>query len=764
MNRTFWHITALAALAALLFTSQPPAEPIRWDTWAVYFVMFIFITAVSLEIKLGLTLAPMLTVAMILAFGETRAGWIVFLAPLVVSLIRPWIDPTLGQERQPLWQLFRHGEQTASILTASALLSGKIYVLAGGSIPLETVTQADIPRIILLCAVNLAVGTSLVVIKFWLDSKREFRQKLKLLPQITIVCGAPMVFSPLVAMMPARNGFTYFILMVLGISILNLFSHNRSVIQNRLEQRVYELNSLQIVSQAISSSLDLEVILQAIYDQVCHLIQLDGFFISLMDPENGEITFPLAYQEKQQGVWKSRPFGDGFSEYVIRSRSPLLIPRDYEARLKELGITVSGTPPTCILGVPIQAGNQVLGVLGVTSYRRYDYYTAGDQEILTIIANQAAVAIVNARLHAQTDQSLKQRVQELNSVFRTTSNGLLFIDRVGNILAANNAFSSMMGNSLSQLEGMNLGQRCPGDTEILIEKMGFTLTQFHQEMENLISGQQAEFFARVQVEGRAYECRLARVLGPAEEPAGWLFVFREISKEVELAKLKDDMTHMLVHDLRSPLSTLTSSLNMLMHSLASENPDAADFITLSQRSTSRMLGMVNTLLEINRLEDQTVPINLELVDFQLLVEDLVEQMQPLAQEGQVTLSLTVQAGIPLGYADRHLLSRVLINLIDNALKVTPAGGMVQVTVETEPGAERPSFVIGVLDTGPGIPPELKSHLFEKFVRVQYPERRIGNGLGLKFCQLAVNAHGGTIEVSSSPGQGSKFIVKLPFAV
>jgi signal transduction histidine kinase len=241
---------------------------------------------------------------------------------------------------------------------------------------------------------------------------------------------------------------------------------------------------------------------------------------------------------------------------------------------------------------------------------------------------------------------------------------------------------------------------------------------------------------------------------------GRLIVMRDMTEERALEQVREDMTHTLVHDLRNPLTGIVAALNMVLDGYMGEpSPPHRQVLTIAQHSGERMMKMVNAILDVSRLESGRMPVQLIAVSPADLVREAIQSQAALAQNKQLQLESDLPHGLPLVKADLNLIQRVLQNLIGNAVKFTPEGGCVRVEARLaeEPPAA-PVVLIAISDTGPGIPPEIQSQLFQKFVTGGQQEH--GSGLGLAFCKLAVEAHGQRIWVDSSVGKGTTFTFSL----
>lgn len=222
--------------------------------------------------------------------------------------------------------------------------------------------------------------------------------------------------------------------------------------------------------------------------------------------------------------------------------------------------------------------------------------------------------------------------------------------------------------------------------------------------------------------------------------------------------LRNDLTQMIVHDLRSPLSAAFANLSLLEKAL--DRPDLAGqrtrFLANVRRSSQAMATLIDTLLDINRMEAGELPLNRQPVAIAELLQAGAEQAAGVAEQQGKHIRVETPPDLPQALVDRDLIGRVIHNLVQNALKHTAPGGHITLAARAENG----QLVVSVQDDGEGIPPEYHAHIFEKFAQVNKAARN-GSGLGLAFCRLAVEAHGGRISVESQPHHGSTFTFTLP---
>lgn len=221
----------------------------------------------------------------------------------------------------------------------------------------------------------------------------------------------------------------------------------------------------------------------------------------------------------------------------------------------------------------------------------------------------------------------------------------------------------------------------------------------------------------------------------------------------QLEQLRDDLVHMIVHDMRSPISGLYLTLDMVQEAVQG---DAKEQLAEAMRLTATLHEMTNCLLDVSRLEQGKMPLQREPCDLSQLAARACDDARAYAPKRAITCASRAPVRVS---CDTSLISRVLSNLISNGIKHTADNNTIFVGVAaTDHGAR-----VVVQDDGPGVPAELRGRLFEKFAAVgrRDPLRYHSAGLGLAFCKLAVQAHGGAIGVESAAGSGSTFWFELP---
>ena len=257
-----------------------------------------------------------------------------------------------------------------------------------------------------------------------------------------------------------------------------------------------------------------------------------------------------------------------------------------------------------------------------------------------------------------------------------------------------------------------------------------------------------EYVAQLRQSQRAEEYRIAKET--AED---------NFARLQELEQWRDSMVHMIVHDLRTPLTAVIGSLQLLnMPDTGTLNEVQTGVVRISLNSAQLLRDLIDDVLNISKMESGTLTLAVSEISAPEIARKSLYQVRSLAANKDIELSDSIAPALPLLRADVELLGRVLVNLLGNALKFTPVGGRVALSIA--PGESE--IVFSVSDTGVGIAPADFARIFDKFGQVERPEsRRTSTGLGLTFCKLVVEAHGGRIWIESTLGEGSTFRFALP---
>ncbi len=339
---------------------------------------------------------------------------------------------------------------------------------------------------------------------------------------------------------------------------------------------------------------------------------------------------------------------------------------------------------------------------------------------------------------AEKMEKLRIARARLEATLSTMEDGVLSLDREGVVRLANDAATSLFALSASPV-GIKLWEavRIPGLEEAARSA--------------LKAG--APWSAPVEAGSRILSLRLTPVREGGE---GAVLVARDMTEDRRYDELRKEFVANASHELRTPLAMIQGYVETLLDGALHDEREAREFLGIIDRNVRRLTAIVADLLDLSRLESGRQVLAPERIDVASLFERMRETYQPLAAKKGQTL---VVDGAGELQADPLLLEQALGNLLDNAVKYTPEGGRLRMSAEREGG----QLLLRVADDGIGIPPEDQARVFERFYRVDRSRSRDmgGTGLGLAIVKHVAQLHGGDVSLTSAPGKGSVFTLRIP---
>lgn len=355
----------------------------------------------------------------------------------------------------------------------------------------------------------------------------------------------------------------------------------------------------------------------------------------------------------------------------------------------------------------------------------------------------------------ETAESLDERLRQIREDRRRLSvvldhmtSGVLLIDPRGRLLVANPSARRLLG-----LRGPETGLTAIEATKSF---------QLSEAIENVLRTGSEERRQLTLVHGgeRWVEASLAAVTDTQGGPAGVVAVLHDVTERVRMEQVRSDFIANVSHELRTPVTAIKGFAETLLYDRP-DNPDTLrSFVELINREAERLGNLVEDLLELTRLEAKQVALAREEIDLRQLARDAVERFRARATQRGIDLDLGLPEQPVYCFVDVVRMEQVLANLLDNALKFTAEGGRVQVEVARQGDG---GACLTVSDTGVGMKPEEVDRVFERFYRGDRGQARYspGTGLGLAIVREIVGAHGGQVQVKTTPGRGSSFIVSVP---
>ena len=523
-----------------------------------------------------------------------------------------------------------------------------------------------------------------------------------------------------------------------GIAVLNARLYAESQRQARV------MTALAASAAAINASLRMEDVLQRILNETIQALEVGTVALALVEP-NWDLVFRAATGENKEGIVGKRiPAGQGIVGWVVHEGEGVVIPVVQEDKRFSPGVDqFDGFETRATAVAPIYAQERVIGVLQAINPRSGSF----DPDALLVLAGIGNLAGTTIQ-HAQLFERLQAAHKRYRELFDDSVDPIFVTGWDGKIHEANRQAALISGFTTKQLRGMlidKLHDVTRGDKTVNIEKLKGGETMSYEAVLKSSSGRAIP----IQVQVR-------RVVFEEAESLQWLM--RDITERKDLDALREDMLSMIYHDLRSPLANIVSSLDVMTSlSTGPENENLQSVVTIARRSTDRIQRLVSSLLDINRLELGQAIVSQQAVTPAVLSDDVIEAVSPMVESRHQTFTNRLPEKLPSVWVDVDMIRRVLINLIENASKFTQPDGKIEL------GAKRDGewLQMWVQDNGPGIPFADQERIFNKFTRLKEEGSPTGLGVGLAFCRLAVEGHGGRIRVESQTGQGAKFIITLP---
>ena len=262
---------------------------------------------------------------------------------------------------------------------------------------------------------------------------------------------------------------------------------------------------------------------------------------------------------------------------------------------------------------------------------------------------------------------------------------------------------------------------------------------------------------------RTFDCIVSCVYGEGERVCGVVAVLHDITREKEISQMKNDFVNHVSHELKTPLASISAYSEMLVDGEADDEQTRKEFYSVIQSQAKRLNRLIEDILNTSRIESGLIKVEKRPVSLTILIEEQLQMIRSYAEEKNIEIIGQKPIVFDQVYADKDMISQVIVNLLSNAVKYTPCGGSIKIKTEVDEIASLAR--VSVTDTGVGIPEDEIEHVFDKFYRVGANKKQAeGTGLGLNLVkQIVEKAHNGRVFVTSEPGAGSTFGFELPLA-
>jgi PAS domain S-box-containing protein len=511
-------------------------------------------------------------------------------------------------------------------------------------------------------------------------------------------------------------------------------------------RRLRELAFLNETGQAITSTLDLDRILHLLLARVRELLEIDAVSIALRHEQTNELVFEAASGEGATDILgvRLKP-GQGIAGWVAETGKPLVVQDVYsDTRFFPEIDQLTGMQTQAILCIPILLKGRVVGVIEALNPGDIPFDEQAI-DLLNALSGLAASAIENARLFTQV-RSAEARYE---SLFEESANPIIITDPKGDIIEVNRNACTLLDKTKETLCGTNIAR-----IHSVTGNLDFVLP-----LEQMQTSHETSFQTVLLSDGRRTTVEIKGTKVQIKETPLLQWIGRDISAEAELEQTREDMVRMMVHDLRNPLANIMNSLDVL-HDVITEKDTSIsreELLTIAKRSGKRMHQLISSILDISRLETGQAILATQQTSLDPLLRDALEFIKPQTDIRNITLTSQIEPNLPQLDIDGDMIARVVLNILDNACKFTQMGGEIELEAFRREGVVQ----VEIKDNGTGVHPAHLEIMFEKFSRLGGQEGPKGTGLGLAFCKLAIEAHGGRIWAESEVGQGTTIHFTLP---
>ena len=573
------------------------------------------------------------------------------------------------------------------------------------------------------------------------------------------------------------------------------------------QQRARQLSTLNEITRQLTSTLELGPLLQNILENAVGILNCEAGSLFLLDEQTKELVFKVTVGPVAANLIGQRlPSGTGIVGRAVQTRGPVIENEEQKVASKRFdGVDQqTGFVSRSLMAVPLQVKDRVTGVVEVINRRDGLPFVAGDQELLTAFAGQAAVAIENTRLFMLTDQELAARVEELSVMQRIDRelNASLEMDRAMHItldwalrqsgaeagligmleesklrVMAHQGFDERMANLPDQTMKVELSAMLLSVENGLPQLL--TVTASHEKLLATAHTQlvipirrETTVIGLLHLESTSDSQVDIDFLTRLTDHAAIAISNAQLYGEVQRANVaKSDFVSFVAHELKNPMTSIKGYTELMSAGAVGPVSDMqANFLNTIKTNVVRMNTLVSDLNDISKIEAGRLSLTYKVADVPTLIDDTVRSLKHQIEDKKQTLEILLPEKLPFIWADPTRIVQVLVNLLSNSYKYTPEAGVLQIGAEEsnnhlwDTNDSTRVVHIWVKDNGLGMTPEDQKKIFQQYFRTEYSKDvATGTGLGLNITKKLIEMQGGKIWFESEFRAGTTFHITIPVA-
>lgn len=515
-----------------------------------------------------------------------------------------------------------------------------------------------------------------------------------------------------------------------------------------LDEKLKGMVTLQEIGTLLSSAKTLQGILKAINESIVDKLQYNKSLMVLMRTLESAffihrgVGFSLKNLNKFEKVIQ-----DGVLPYSILKARPFIVNNQAEIP-KESMPYVKALDVKHFIEVPLKVKGEVVGTIIAGKDELYtEKIEEKDCELLSILAAQAAAAIENAR----STEAIIEAKNQIEAIINSIIDGMVVTDSNGSVILVNPAFERIFKVSVDEVKGKKFENIVDNNTllELINTEIPFDKDSISEEI---------ELASLLERAPRILKASISRVMNEKGEVLGKVTLFRDITYEKEIDRMKSEFISTVSHELRTPLTSIKSFAEILL-TYEEDKETQKEFLTIINDESERLTRLINDVLNISKIESGRVEWKLEDVHMEELIISAVNATSSLIHNKDLKLELRIDDNLPAIEVDKDKIIQVITNLLSNSIKFTPEHGEIILHAYNDQG----NIFVTVKDNGPGIAPENHEKIFLKFCQIedQVAGKPDGTGLGLAICREIIKYHRGKIWVESDLGKGCLFIFTVP---